>query len=237
MNKKWEISFSKSWHWWQTFEDLSEEVCIILIVEGRVAAEKDVGDDSNAPNIHGFSIRLLCKHLQSKASANTINSIDTSTNTPRVLKRIRSWHNKTIPIICPNISNYRNTSGATYPGVPQAVAITPDSSILERPKSLIMILLSASGLEEKNRLNATSPRANSWAWKKHTIVRVQWTPFTCSRANSQAWGLCEQLLPRACKQRLTGPGIKVIKVTFYSEKELLWCYFTCLIKSAASFSE
>ena len=84
-------------------------------------------------------------------------------NTPRVLKRIRSWHNKAIPIICPNMANYRNTSGATYPGVPQAVAITPDSSILERPKSLIMILLSASGLEEKNRLNATSPRANSWA--------------------------------------------------------------------------
>ena len=84
-----------------------------------------------------------------------------------------------------------------------------------------MILLSASGLEEKNRLNATTPRANSWAWKKHAIVRVQWTPFTCSRANSQAWGLCEQLLPRACKQRLTGPGIKVIKVTFF----LRWSFF------------
>ncbi len=40
---------------------------------------------------------------------------------------------------------------ATYlslPGVPQAVAMTPLSSILERPKSLIIILLSASGLNK-----------------------------------------------------------------------------------------
>lgn len=34
----------------------------------------------------------------------------------------------------------------TYPGVPQAVAIIPESSIFDSPKSLIMILLSSSGL-------------------------------------------------------------------------------------------
>jgi len=34
----------------------------------------------------------------------------------------------------------------TYPGVPQAVAITPESSILDNPKSLIIILLSSSVL-------------------------------------------------------------------------------------------
>ena len=34
----------------------------------------------------------------------------------------------------------------TYPGVPHAVAIIPESSIFDRPKSLIIILLSSSGL-------------------------------------------------------------------------------------------
>ena len=47
-----------------TFEDLSKEVCIIFIVEGRVAAEQDVGDDSNAPDIHSLAVWLLCQHLR-----------------------------------------------------------------------------------------------------------------------------------------------------------------------------
>ena len=34
----------------------------------------------------------------------------------------------------------------TYPGVPHAVAIIPESSVFDRPKSLIIILESASGL-------------------------------------------------------------------------------------------
>ena len=34
----------------------------------------------------------------------------------------------------------------TYPGVPHAVAIVPDPSIFDNPKSLIMILESSAGL-------------------------------------------------------------------------------------------
>ena len=40
-----------------------------------------------------------------------------------------------------------NTSGATYPGVPHAVpSWSSVSAVLERPKSLIMILESSAGL-------------------------------------------------------------------------------------------
>ena len=46
-----------------TLQNLSKEVCIVLVVEGRVSAEQDVGDHSDAPHVHSFSIRLLGKHL------------------------------------------------------------------------------------------------------------------------------------------------------------------------------
>ena len=46
-----------------TLEDLCEEVGVVLVVEGRVSAEQDVGDHSNAPHVHGLSIRLLSEHL------------------------------------------------------------------------------------------------------------------------------------------------------------------------------
>ena len=34
----------------------------------------------------------------------------------------------------------------TYPGVPHAVAMMPDSSVFDKPKSLIIILESSAGL-------------------------------------------------------------------------------------------
>lgn len=43
-----------------TFEDLCKEVGIALVVEWRVAAQQDVRDDSNTPDVNGLTVRLLC---------------------------------------------------------------------------------------------------------------------------------------------------------------------------------
>ena len=57
------------------------------------------------------------------------------------------------------------------PGVPHAVAMIPESSIFESPKSLIMILLSSSGLWYKRfsglRSRCTTPEL--WRIKETTI--------------------------------------------------------------------
>ena len=46
-----------------TLQNLSKEVCIVLVVEGRVSAEQDVGDHSDAPHVHRLAVRLLGEHL------------------------------------------------------------------------------------------------------------------------------------------------------------------------------
>jgi len=46
-----------------TFEDLREEVGIVLVVERGIATQKNVGDDADAPHVDGFAIRLLSQHL------------------------------------------------------------------------------------------------------------------------------------------------------------------------------
>ena len=40
-------------------EDLLEEVGVVLVVEGRVAAQQDVRDHSDALHVHGLAVRLL----------------------------------------------------------------------------------------------------------------------------------------------------------------------------------
>ena len=47
-----------------TFENLGKQVCIVLVIEGRVSAEQDVGDDADAPHVHGLPVRLLRQHLR-----------------------------------------------------------------------------------------------------------------------------------------------------------------------------
>ena len=46
-----------------TFQNLSKKVCIIFIIEGRVAAEQDVGYDTDAPHIHCLAVGFLREHL------------------------------------------------------------------------------------------------------------------------------------------------------------------------------
>ena len=46
-----------------TFQDLGKEVCVILVVEGRISAQQNVRDDSNAPDVNFFPVRLLREHF------------------------------------------------------------------------------------------------------------------------------------------------------------------------------
>ena len=47
-----------------TFQDLCEEIGVALVVKGRIAAQEDVGDDSDTPDIDGFAVRLLRQHFR-----------------------------------------------------------------------------------------------------------------------------------------------------------------------------
>ena len=72
------------------------------------------------------------------------------------------------------------------PGVPHAVAMIPESSIFESPKSLIMILLSSSGLWYKRfsglRSRCTTPEL--WRIKETTIKNYH---FTLQKKEVYAW--------------------------------------------------
>ena len=46
-----------------TFQYLCEQVGVVLVVEGRVPAEQDVGDDADAPDVDGLPVRLLGEDL------------------------------------------------------------------------------------------------------------------------------------------------------------------------------
>lgn len=48
------------------FEDLGEEIGVVLVVEGRVAAEQDVGDDADRPDVDRLAVRPLCQHLRNR---------------------------------------------------------------------------------------------------------------------------------------------------------------------------
>lgn len=45
--------------------DLLEELGVVLVVEGRVAAQQDVADHTDAPHVHLLSVRFLLEHLRS----------------------------------------------------------------------------------------------------------------------------------------------------------------------------
>ena len=44
-------------------DDLREEICIVLIVEGRISAEENVGDYTDRPHIDCFSIWSLLENF------------------------------------------------------------------------------------------------------------------------------------------------------------------------------
>lgn len=50
-----------------TFNNLSEQVCVWLVVEGWIAAQQNVRNNSHWPHINGFPVRLLSEHLRSWA--------------------------------------------------------------------------------------------------------------------------------------------------------------------------
>ncbi len=45
------------------FEDLREEIRVVLVVERRVAAKQDVADDADRPDVHRLAVGLLRQHL------------------------------------------------------------------------------------------------------------------------------------------------------------------------------
>lgn len=46
-----------------TFKYLRKEVCVVLVVEWRVSAQKDVRDDPDAPDVDRLAVGLLRQHL------------------------------------------------------------------------------------------------------------------------------------------------------------------------------
>ena len=69
------------------------------------------------------------------------------------------------------VSNFMHLP--TYPGVPQAVAIMlSSSSVLDRPKSLIIIFESSSGLQD--RQNNPCELACNKLSANHKVVLVSW---------------------------------------------------------------
>ena len=47
-----------------TFKNLCKKVGVTFIVERRIAAQQDVGNDSDAPHVHCFAVRLLGKNFR-----------------------------------------------------------------------------------------------------------------------------------------------------------------------------
>lgn len=46
-----------------SFEDLSEKVCVVFVIEWRIATEEDVRNDTDRPHVYRLAVRLLGQHL------------------------------------------------------------------------------------------------------------------------------------------------------------------------------
>lgn len=124
--------------------------------EGRPAGvdqqqhSQDVGDDADGPAVHSLAVGLLSQDLRGCKEERTDVVVTASCGAHAAGQRSHVLRldelldvSRGSPARPPP-----QQSSPTYPGVPQAVAITsPVPSILDRPKSLIMILESSSGLK------------------------------------------------------------------------------------------
>lgn len=93
---------------------------------------QDVRDNSNGPAVHRLAVRLLGQNLRGCGVVSI-----------QVFTEVRQGINGSLIL---GLQFEKNDSSPTYPGVPQAVDITPFSTVLDRPKSLTMILAFSSAL-------------------------------------------------------------------------------------------
>ena len=46
------------------FQNLGEEIGVVLVVEGRIAAQQDIADHADRPDVDGLAVGLLGQHLR-----------------------------------------------------------------------------------------------------------------------------------------------------------------------------